>query len=362
MLNSDKHERYRSYKRKKTWMYATITGIASVLGGGSIAVPMIKADTTSTNDSQAKEVGSTSQLLVNQKSSTIPATNLASNSNATITISDHNPSSNGWYVNVDGYFTQGIAIVDGNSSKVIVILIPKNDPTQTFVAEGSHSSGNTIITGPIKKVTSSGTTVWNINASLNGTVNNGGISITPGSRHEIEVKYRMASGDANGDRINDFFGSGHYYAHWDPYPPTKSNVTVKFMDESGREISDSISMNFWSDIQQYTISGIAPHINGLVFDHANGKLTDIKSNTVTLIYKQDIISESDSTSDSLSDSVSNSDSASDSVSDSDSNNESGYLPKTGDENGSYNEVGGMLVGLGMMAAIATKKRKEKNEN
>ncbi|MDU0398957.1 LPXTG cell wall anchor domain-containing protein [Lactococcus lactis] len=64
----------------------------------------------------------------------------------------------------------------------------------------------------------------------------------------------------------------------------------------------------------------------------------------------------------FSDSDSTSDSISDSVSDSDSNNESGYLPKTGDENGSYNEVGGMLVGLGMMAAIATKKRKEKKEN
>ncbi|WP_282798957.1 KxYKxGKxW signal peptide domain-containing protein, partial [Lactococcus lactis] len=72
MLNSDKHERYRSYKRKKTWMYATITGIASVLGGGAIAVPIVKAETASTGDSQAKEVDSTSQLLVNQKSTTIP--------------------------------------------------------------------------------------------------------------------------------------------------------------------------------------------------------------------------------------------------------------------------------------------------
>ena len=111
MLNSDKHERYRSYKRKKTWMYATITGIASVLGGGAIAVPIVKAETASTGDSQAKEVDSSNQLLVSQSSTTIPSTtsqiSAYSSTAADISISDsaNNPLG-GYYVEVDGYWTQ----------------------------------------------------------------------------------------------------------------------------------------------------------------------------------------------------------------------------------------------------------------
>ncbi|MBD5855485.1 LPXTG cell wall anchor domain-containing protein [Lactococcus lactis] len=91
----------------------------------------------------------------------------------------------------------------------------------------------------------------------------------------------------------------------------------------------------------------------------------------------DSISDSDSVSDSSSDYLSDSDSTSDSefIPDSDSGNNSsshtnnsnsgkdfGTLPKTGEENGPLAGVGGMLAGLGMLAAIAAKKRKEKKEN
>ncbi|MCI1072462.1 lectin-like domain-containing protein, partial [Lactococcus lactis] len=139
MLNSDKHERYRSYKRKKTWMYATITGIASVLGGGSIAVPMIKADTTSTGDSQAKEIDSTSQLLVNQSSTTIPA------------------STSSRTVHIDGadygkYFVQnGTATIAGDTSTLTqdignqvgnTLLNTKIDMDQSFTLQGLVNLGD----------------------------------------------------------------------------------------------------------------------------------------------------------------------------------------------------------------------------
>ena len=79
MLNSNKHERYRAYKRKKTWMYATITGITSILGGGIVAVPLIKAETTSSGEDKTVGIGS-EQPLVNQRKATIPATANAENS------------------------------------------------------------------------------------------------------------------------------------------------------------------------------------------------------------------------------------------------------------------------------------------
>gem|GEM_PF-6849346 len=66
MRLSGKKERYKSYKSNKTWVYATITGITSIVGGGGIAIPIIKADTASTNNTNASEVDS-NKLLVNQK-------------------------------------------------------------------------------------------------------------------------------------------------------------------------------------------------------------------------------------------------------------------------------------------------------
>ncbi|MBK0084602.1 MucBP domain-containing protein, partial [Lactococcus sp. S64] len=140
MLNSDKHERYRSYKRKKTWMYATITGIASILGGGSIAVPMIKADTISSDDSQAKEVDSTSQLLVSQKSTTIPAaigTTKATHIDGTEYGANFNPNGSASITDDIATLTPDATGLAGNT-----ILNTKVNMMKTFDLKGKVNLGD----------------------------------------------------------------------------------------------------------------------------------------------------------------------------------------------------------------------------
>ncbi|MFP7258286.1 LPXTG cell wall anchor domain-containing protein, partial [Lactococcus lactis] len=44
-----------------------------------------------------------------------------------------------------------------------------------------------------------------------------------------------------------------------------------------------------------------------------------------------------------------------------SKNGSSYLPKTGEEESSLDGVGGILAGLGMLTAIAVRKRKSKEQ-
>ncbi|WP_260314809.1 KxYKxGKxW signal peptide domain-containing protein, partial [Lactococcus lactis] len=322
MLNSDKHERYRSYKRKKTWMYATITGIASVLGGGSIAVPMIKADTTSTGDSQAKEVDSTSQLLVNQSKTIVPATTqnfTGSDSEASISITDsaYNPV-NGWYTQVEGYWTYGIAALNNNNSQVLIILISKVDPSKVYYVMGSYN-GATVNVNPGSVPTQVTSTdqplVGGAAIRLNGT---SGVYVTRPTNGKLFVKYRSASGGTSGS------GDLGVNVNWTPLRPQEATVTVKYQDESGVSLKSDTIQHFYSQIQGYSVENIPSSINGLIYDSitSTGALTGRTTQTVILKYKVDANSLSDSTSDSISDSVSDSDSTSDSISDSVSDSDS----------------------------------------
>ncbi|WP_201011848.1 KxYKxGKxW signal peptide domain-containing protein, partial [Lactococcus lactis] len=338
MLNSDKHERYRSYKRKKTWMYATITGIASILGGGGIAVPIIKADTTSTgNDSQSKEVDS-SKLLATQSSVTIPATS-EKNSNtisevnqdiiesekATITITDQaNQPRNGWYAEIPGYWTQGICAINNNNDQVIILLVSQADPSKFYYVEATYSNNSVTPTSQPKEITFKSEKLSS-GASIGKSTDGKSAVITRPSGGDIYVKYRSAT--TNG---NDYDSEGALGADWQPLFPSKVTVTVKYQDESGGTLSEDTSKTFYSQIQEYSVGDIPQSIDGLIYDPSisTGELTGRDTATVILKYRDNTPSESDSTSDSVSDSdsisdiTSDSDSTSDSISDSVSDSDS----------------------------------------
>ncbi|WP_179948152.1 lectin-like domain-containing protein, partial [Fructobacillus pseudoficulneus] len=162
MQLSDKKERYKAYKSHKTWLYAAITGIASIVGCGSIAIPVTKADSTSSSDTNASEVDS-KKLLVAQSKATIPAV-VAASQNTTIEGTDYSK-----------YFT-----ANGNASI-------KGD-TATLTPHTNYQKGNTILNTKVD-LDSSFTLTGSVNLGTGGMQNGGadgvGFVFQPGDTNII---------------------------------------------------------------------------------------------------------------------------------------------------------------------------------
>ncbi|MGR8827673.1 KxYKxGKxW signal peptide domain-containing protein, partial [Leuconostoc citreum] len=330
MIFSDKKERYKTYKSNKTWIYATITGVASIFGGSGIAVPIVRADSAGTTDTNANEVNS-DKLLVNQDKTTIPATNrssvekISTNQEASISISDqaYNPV-NGWYTEVSGYWTYGIAALNNDNNHVLILLISKQDPNKLYFTTGTYN-GSAVIADSGKvptQVTSADQNIWGgAKVRLNGS---SGVYVTRPSNGQLYVKYRSASGGTIGP------GNLGPNVNWTPLLPSSANVTVKYQDEAGNELRPDTNEGFYSQIQGYSINNIPQFINGLDYISHVGNLTGRTTSVVVLKYSaipsqsnSDSVSDSVSDSDSISDSSSSSELMSDSISDSSSDSVSG---------------------------------------
>ncbi|WP_231105787.1 hypothetical protein, partial [Lactococcus cremoris] len=312
-------------------MYATITGIASIVGGGGIAVPMIKADTIGSGDTTTKEVDS-DKLLVNQSSVNIPASNAnvvetgaKAGQEVTITLSDEaNNPTDGYYINVDGYWTQGICAINNDDAQLVVLLVSKADPSKVYYATATYDGSVHLTSSPALVTTSpqnlsSGSTI--VIKTGSNFVMSSVITQPKEATNNIQgiyVKYRsMTGGEIPGTALPSD-------KDWQPEFPKQVSVIVKYQDEAGHTLRTDTKEVFYNQIQEYTVSDIPPVINGLTYDPitSTGKLIGRDQETVILRYKDTLPSESDSTSDSVSDSNSTSDSESDSDLSSDSESDS----------------------------------------
>ncbi|HGF7723030.1 TPA: KxYKxGKxW signal peptide domain-containing protein, partial [Enterococcus faecium] len=354
LLSSNKKERYRSYKRKKTWMYTTITGIASILGGGGIAVPLVRAETTSTTDSHAKEIDS-SKLLVNQSKTTI----LSTPTNIIPYNQDYNKLS----------ISKGSSLEEAKAAEVSRFIygnfaawqeykwndVPGITYTETSTAGAKFKAG-VAASNLNLYVTGSGTIKWTvdlmpytnytfkmdhlseskINTNTKVTINSGASQIPiestsfqtgeGGSNGKVSVTLTLS----NDFRFNDRYVGDFYFEATTPVISSTSDAPsdVDITGNTGKKLSevlkdnipeyyDSANQNTSIDpevLKDPTITG--PGDYQYIYKLSKWGESETQTITVHVHLDSDSISDSESTSDSISDSESTSDS--DSVSDSES--------------------------------------------
>ncbi|WP_270251012.1 KxYKxGKxW signal peptide domain-containing protein, partial [Lactococcus lactis] len=382
MLNSDKHERYRSYKRKKTWMYATITGIASILGGGAIAVPIVKAETASTGDSQAKEVDSTSQLLVNQSKTTIPNTTTATLA-GNVDIIDFNqdftplPIGLGASSRAEAGSAQVSRYVYGNMGKWQEYNNWDAATGISFVASGptlSYTGSSDTSSGKVLKISGSGSISWTLdlmpNTNYNYTMERSKVQgttkitsstgeiLAEGNSSSYLLPFKTSASTQENGKVSitvtvsssNFTnttsnGDGKYEGDWyfqattpvisstADTPTEKSIFTTNNIGKHLSEVLKDVIPDYYDSANQNTrivpVASEDPTIKGV--GEYNYKFTVTKwgvskDYTIKVHVQEDSDSESqsdsDSLSDSASDSLSDSQPDSDSLSDSDSQSES----------------------------------------
>ncbi|WP_282798995.1 KxYKxGKxW signal peptide domain-containing protein [Lactococcus lactis] len=423
ILNSDKQERYRSYKRKKTWMCATITGTASVLGGGAIAVPIIKADTTSTkaettaaipdiidffnqaftplsgdlgtSSKDAAEKAEVSRYIYgNMKTwqeynNWDPSTGITFKSTGlTISYGKNSVTASRLALNISG----------SGSMEWTLDLMPNTNYTFKMDHGGFGSTKNP----RILIQTNQGQTLLDKNPGSGANSQSFNTGNATNDNGKVSIIVNLSGTNWEGvDIEKNFEGDWYFKANTPKISSTgqsPSPQSVYITDSKGKKTSEVLE-NLGVTLPEYYDSAnqntrIDPVVSSDPIITAAGDYTYVYTVTkwgvsedhevvvhVKEIPESDSISDSqsDSTSDSTSDSVSDSDSISDSefIPDSNSgtddsgnnsnggasgNGSSGYLPKTGVENGSFFESAGLsAMGLALLGAIAAKKKK-KNEN
>ncbi|WP_278620758.1 KxYKxGKxW signal peptide domain-containing protein, partial [Weissella koreensis] len=360
LKKSDKKQRYKAYKANKSWAYATITSVAGILSGGAALPLAVHAQTNEGKTTEASS-SSTSKLLANQKSTTIPASDdiksdsknnkvVTSDKDYTIIHSSNRDERTAYYLNhgyrdmmnvAPGPYTAGwsshTGSLDGkvlvnnlnenrytSSSTVVVIASKIGDRTDGWIQPHIGSEDTSAVSGyyagqkmDLSALNKGDVAEWKLNANLLVGSNVFGshammqINTNYGAKTDINLWTPLSSDSESGSNSNSLSDSTSDSNSENPGTDSEST--------SGSE-SDSLSDNgSESDSTSDSLSD-----NGSESNSTSDSLSDNSS-------------ESNSTSDSLSDNGSESDSTSDSLSDSNSLSDSDNISESNSHSNSQSD-------------------------
>ncbi|WP_190279637.1 KxYKxGKxW signal peptide domain-containing protein, partial [Weissella oryzae] len=335
LQSSDPKQRYKAYKSNKTWIYATITSMAGIFGGGAALPTVVHAQGTA---SESKSVEVTDKnLLSTKKSTTIPADtqSLKDTINDSDIFNSVKTSPGDIGTMVSNYQQQGYKVLgmtknnDGSIDYLLVSNVKNgrvlSDTSDVIMLTSRVGSDVHASITPAVSMEDDGSTTYASSYLRNpaGSVAEFHVSkdalakLFPDTSVYYLFRYHI-----EGANITGASGTLAVYGEMDSTSDSESmsdstsDSTSDSLPDSG---SDSTSDSISDSLSDSISDSISDSLSDSISDSMSDSISDSDSVSDSL---SDSISDSDSTSDSMSDSISGSDSTSDSMSDSISDSDS----------------------------------------